>query len=94
MDSLPPAYSLDPSDGESRIDLTPARSASNRFTGTFLRKEGNLSVVLTEQEDGCVLPSYGRRAAINGAVFFERRDSVTSVQVKVVTVIFLYVFWF
>ncbi|KAK0449746.1 uncharacterized protein EV420DRAFT_762730 [Desarmillaria tabescens] len=82
MDSLPPAYSLDPSDGESRIDLTPSRSANNRFTGNFLKKEGNLSVVLTEQQDGCTVPSYGRKGVINGAVFFERRDLVTSVQVK------------
>ncbi|KAK0452431.1 hypothetical protein EV421DRAFT_1888171 [Armillaria borealis] len=82
MDSSPPAYSLDPSDGESRIDLTPARSTDHRFTGTFLKKEGNLSVVLTDQQDGCSLPSYGRKGVVNGAVFFERRDLVTSVQVK------------
>ncbi|KAK0203548.1 hypothetical protein DFS33DRAFT_1261908 [Desarmillaria ectypa] len=83
MDFRPPAYSLDPSDGELRIDLTPARSANNRFTGNFLKKEGNISIVLTEQQDGCSLPSYGRKGVINGAVFFERRDLVTSVQVKV-----------
>ncbi|KAK0504260.1 hypothetical protein EDD18DRAFT_1412473 [Armillaria luteobubalina] len=77
----PPHYSCDPSQGERRVEHTP-RSGPRVSSGTFIKKRGRLTVVLTEQEDDATSPVYGREAAIHGALLLEKVDAVQLVQIK------------
>ncbi|PBK97374.1 hypothetical protein ARMGADRAFT_1026912 [Armillaria gallica] len=78
----PPHYSCDPSQGEQRVEHTP-RSGPRVSSGTFIKKRGSLTVVLTEQEDDTTSPVYGREAAIHGALLLEKVDAVQLVHVKI-----------
>ncbi|KAK0243951.1 hypothetical protein EDD85DRAFT_760245 [Armillaria nabsnona] len=78
----PPHYSCDPSQGERRVEHTP-RSGPRVSSGTFIKKRGSLTVVLTEQEDDTTSPVYGREAAIHGALLLEKVDAVQLVHIKI-----------
>ncbi|KAK0441629.1 hypothetical protein EV421DRAFT_1711441 [Armillaria borealis] len=78
----PPHYSCDPSQGERRVEHTP-RSGPRVSSGTFIKKRGRLTVVLTEQEDDTTSPVYGREAAIHGALLLEKVDAVQLVHIKI-----------
>ncbi|KAG7451594.1 uncharacterized protein BT62DRAFT_991108 [Guyanagaster necrorhizus] len=81
-DPPPPHYSCFPSRGEAIIDHSP-RLGSQIPTGTFLKHRGNITVVLTEQEDGTATPSYGRGGNIQGGILLERPEDVCQVKIKV-----------
>ncbi|KAK0202040.1 hypothetical protein DFS33DRAFT_1386328 [Desarmillaria ectypa] len=78
----PPHYSCDPSQGERRVEHTP-RSGPRVPSGTFIKKRGSLTVVLTEQEDGTTSPAYGREADIHGALLLEKVDAILHVNIKI-----------
>ncbi|KAK0464230.1 uncharacterized protein EV420DRAFT_1637794 [Desarmillaria tabescens] len=78
----PPHYSCDPSQGERRVEHSP-RSGPRVPSGTFIKKRGSLTVVLTEQEEDTTSPVYGREAAIHGALLLEKIDAILRVQIKI-----------
>ncbi|KAK0223715.1 hypothetical protein IW262DRAFT_1447533 [Armillaria fumosa] len=52
-------------------------------TGTFLKHRGNVTVILTEQEDGIATPSYGRGGKIQGGILLERSEDISRVKLKI-----------
>lgn len=80
-----PIYSPEPSAGEQRLDHTVSRAAIGRTapTGVLTRENERVSVVLTHQEDGAALPTYGRNDAVRGVLHLKGAKGVTSVAVKV-----------
>lgn len=74
-----PSYSSDPACGEQRLDHTPRQILSSRWTSVFTRRAGKATIALTEQEDGTSTPTYGRAAAISGAISLENRQNVLKV---------------
>ncbi|SJL10153.1 uncharacterized protein ARMOST_13537 [Armillaria ostoyae] len=81
-DPPPPHYSCLPSHGEAIIDHSP-RLGSQIPSGTFLKHRGNVTVVLTEQEDGIATPSYGRGGKIQGGILLERPEDISHVKLKI-----------
>ncbi|TFK70937.1 hypothetical protein BDN72DRAFT_818177 [Pluteus cervinus] len=81
--SLPaPEYSYEPSSGEQRLDHTP--NARRRIpTGTFVRKQGKVTIVLNDQEDNVQIPVYGRHGLISGTILIEEYLSIAEVTLKV-----------
>ncbi|KAK6977038.1 hypothetical protein R3P38DRAFT_3126242 [Favolaschia claudopus] len=75
-----PSYSREPGHDEERIQLTPP--AHVRSTGTYTKKCGNDTVVLTEQDCGAEFPKYGRHASIDGFVTLEDRETVCEIVLK------------
>ncbi|KAK7029894.1 hypothetical protein R3P38DRAFT_2524578 [Favolaschia claudopus] len=75
-----PSYSREPAHDEERIQLTPPMHV--RSTGTYTKKCGNDTVVLTEQDCGAEFPKYGRQASIDGFVTFEDRETVCEIVLK------------
>ncbi|KAF5309350.1 hypothetical protein D9611_014027 [Ephemerocybe angulata] len=66
--SIPaPLYSCEPSLDEQRLQLTPGTAATRRTpTGSYIKRNGKITVILNEQEEGIDYPSYGRHGPING----------------------------
>ncbi len=88
-DPPPPHYSCLPSHGEAIIDHSP-RLGSQIPSGTFLKHRGNVTVVLTEQEDGIATPSYGRGGKIQGGILLERPEDISHVKLKVRLLLLLF----
>ncbi len=88
-DLPPPHYSCLPSHGEAIIDHSP-RLGSQIPSGTFLKHRGNVTVVLTEQEDGIATPSYGRGGKIQGGILLERPEDISHVKLKVRLLLLLF----
>ncbi|KAF5380718.1 hypothetical protein D9757_007056 [Collybiopsis confluens] len=81
VNSPPPNYSIDPICGEQSIQSTPRTRA--RPTGTFIHKtSGNTTVVLMDQQEGVVVPEYGRQGIVNGLISFASREPVHEVKLK------------
>ena len=79
-----PSYSLDPTCGEQRLQLTPrSRSLHRTPTSTFVRKSGKTTIVLYDQEQDTRTPSYGRSANISGSLCLDESENVTGVTIKV-----------
>ncbi|RXW25356.1 hypothetical protein EST38_g505 [Candolleomyces aberdarensis] len=79
-----PQYSYEPACDEQRLQLTPSSSAGHRTpTGTFIKKSGKTTVVLTDQEEGTDSPSYGRYGNINGTLLLDESETVTEVECKI-----------
>ncbi len=51
--------------------------------GTFVRSHGNLTVLLTQQEDGISSPVYGRMGSIAGAVLLSSSEDIIEVKIQV-----------
>lgn len=81
--SPPPCYSSDPASGEQRIEHSPRSHVSRVASGTFIKKNGSVTVVFTDQEEGIATPSYGRQGKINGSILLDKHESVAQVKVKV-----------
>ncbi|KAK0205244.1 hypothetical protein DFS33DRAFT_1259898 [Desarmillaria ectypa] len=81
-DPPPPHYSCLPSQGEAIIDHSP-RLGPQIPSGTFLKHRGNITVVLTEQEDDIATPSYGRGGNIQGGILLERPEDVSQVKLRI-----------
>ncbi|KAL0571226.1 hypothetical protein V5O48_010733 [Marasmius crinis-equi] len=78
----PPCYSCSLACGEQLIQRTPR--VGSRPSGTFKKRSGGTTVLLTEQNDDATVPSYGRHGSVNGLVAFENREHVTEVKAKLV----------
>lgn len=84
VDSVP-LYSPEPSAGERRLDHTAQRGTAQRPTHSGVRTRGNarMSIILTDQDDGAALPTYGRNDAVKGMLHLKDTKDVTRVSVKV-----------
>ena len=80
-----PSYSYQLTSGEQRLDYTPHPQAARlRQTAVYIKKSGDLSVVLNDQEENIAIPVFGRRAVINGIVLLSQRrlDSIREIVLK------------
>ncbi|KAK0446738.1 hypothetical protein EV421DRAFT_1733992 [Armillaria borealis] len=50
--------------------------------GTFVKSHGNLTVLLTQQEDGISSPVYGRMGSIVGAVLLSSSEDIIEVKIQ------------
>ena len=80
--SPPPSYSCNPTCGEERIEHTP-RAREARPTGAFIKKNGSVTVVLHDQEDGATVPTFGRQSKVNGILLLDKYELVSQVTLKV-----------
>ncbi|KAK0455204.1 uncharacterized protein EV420DRAFT_1630181 [Desarmillaria tabescens] len=78
----PPPYSCCPAQGEKIIDHS-LRLGSQTPNGTFIKHQGNITVVLSGQEDGRSSPLYRRGETIEGSMLLERLDGVCKVKIKI-----------
>jgi hypothetical protein len=78
-----PTYSSEPLAGEQRLQLNPPVLHRPIPDGTFTRENGRVSLLLTQQEDGALLPTYGRNATIRGVLFLKNTDKIFAVTLKV-----------
>ncbi|KAF6755773.1 hypothetical protein DFP72DRAFT_989896 [Ephemerocybe angulata] len=79
-----PLYSCEPSLDEQRLQLTPGTAATRRTpNGSYIKKNGKITVILNEQEEGIDYPSYGRHGPINGTLLVDDSEMVTEVEVKI-----------
>ncbi|KAJ8461961.1 hypothetical protein ONZ45_g18107 [Pleurotus djamor] len=76
----PPEYASTPASNEKVLDFTPG--SRRRPTDTFTRRDGRVSVILDDQEQGA-LPSYGQNAFVNGMVYLGDSSAVTEVSIKI-----------
>jgi hypothetical protein len=76
-----PSYAPEPAHDERRIQHTPRTHL--RPTGTYMKRSGRDTVVLTEQDASAEAPTYGRHDSINGFVNLEERDTVSEIVLKV-----------
>jgi hypothetical protein len=74
---------LEPLSGEQRLELNPPVARRLTPAGTFTKDNGCFSLLLTQQEDGAALPTYGRSGIIRGAVFLKDREDILAVILKV-----------
>ncbi|KIY63912.1 hypothetical protein CYLTODRAFT_359201 [Cylindrobasidium torrendii FP15055 ss-10] len=78
----PPHYSLDPAGGEERLEFSPRTRASTRATDTIVHKDGNTTVVFTEQAPYASTPVYGASGSVAGAILLDKPSMVQEVSVK------------
>ncbi|KAF4617120.1 hypothetical protein D9613_005967 [Agrocybe pediades] len=76
-----PSYTCDLAYGESRLEHTPRTRPAP--TSLFIKKAGKTTIVLNEQEDGAMTPTYGRGATISGNLFLEHSEDILEVTLKV-----------
>ena len=86
-DSSPlPSYSPQLASGEQRLDYTPRLHSTHSRTGAvYIKNVGESSIVLNNQEEGAIIPVFGRRAVISGIVLLcqRRLDSIRKIVLKV-----------
>ncbi|KAJ8508563.1 hypothetical protein ONZ45_g9178 [Pleurotus djamor] len=75
----PPEYASTPASNEKVLDFTPG--SRRRPTDTFTRRDGRVSVILDDQEQGA-LPFYGQNAFVNGMVYLGDSSAITEVSIK------------
>lgn len=81
-----PSYSCQLANGEQRLDHTPRPQASrSRPSGAYIKKSGELSVLLNNQDENVTIPVFGRRAAISGTLLLSQRrlDGIRNIVLKV-----------
>ncbi|KAF5314230.1 hypothetical protein D9758_018294 [Tetrapyrgos nigripes] len=83
--SAPPSLNLPdyhpyPLPGEECIQASPL--GRPRRTGTYQKKSGSVTLILTEQPENTSSPSYGNQGQVNGVIVLEKRDVVSEVYVK------------
>ncbi|KAK7043212.1 hypothetical protein VNI00_008566 [Paramarasmius palmivorus] len=76
-----PNYSSDPAEDEQRLayQRSPTHGA---LTGIFVRKEGQVTVILENQREGTSEPEYGRRSAVSGSIVLHQPSVITEVKVR------------
>ncbi|CAA7259055.1 unnamed protein product [Cyclocybe aegerita] len=80
----PPSYSNQPSPDEETVAYTPRGPAGAPHPqGTFVRKWPQATLILTDQEEGTRLPTYGRGGKIMGELGLASAERVVRVSVKV-----------
>ncbi|KAJ7141211.1 hypothetical protein C8R44DRAFT_931618 [Mycena epipterygia] len=76
-----PIYSTAPGSNERVLQRTPLPGYS-RLTGTFIRNEHIITVVVDGQKENSCRPCFGRGALLSGTVLLESYESVTAVNIK------------
>jgi hypothetical protein len=77
-----PSYTCEPTDDEQTLQQTP-RLIIPPPTSTYTKESEKVVVTLFEQEKDIEIPIYGRRALINGTVYFENTELISQVVLKV-----------
>ncbi|KAJ4469264.1 hypothetical protein J3R30DRAFT_3409741 [Lentinula aciculospora] len=83
---LPPSYSLHSLDGEETLAQTCRFNSSSHSTGTFTKQYGDITVVLSEQDEDADVPSYGRQGLVAGSIIFDsslKTEDIVAVILKV-----------
>ncbi|KAF9242654.1 hypothetical protein BU15DRAFT_43937 [Melanogaster broomeanus] len=75
-----PSYSTELLPGERTVEH--ARRALSRPVGVYRRITDNLTIILRDQHPGCIHPTYGRRAVVQGDLVLRNTDELTSVTLK------------
>ena len=80
-----PSYTAEPQGHERRLAQAPRPPYRQRAAADFVKhsKSGGLSLRLSEQMDGAVVPAYGARSPIEGVVELAKADGLAYVAVKV-----------
>jgi hypothetical protein len=78
-----PSYSSEPLAGEQRLELNPPVARRPIPAGTFTCESKRASLLLTQQEDGAAMPTYGRNGTIRGVLFLKSTDDILAVTLKV-----------
>ena len=80
-----PSYTAEPQGHERRLAQAPRPPYRPRAAVDFVKhsKSGGLSLRLSEQIDGAVVPVYGARSPIEGVVELAKADGLAYVAVKV-----------
>ena len=78
-----PSYSPEPLVNEQRLEFNPPVARRPIPTGTFTRESKQITLLLTQQEDGAPLPTYGRKGTIRGVVFLKDTEDISTVTLKV-----------
>ncbi|ETW82344.1 hypothetical protein HETIRDRAFT_474957 [Heterobasidion irregulare TC 32-1] len=80
-----PSYTAEPQGHERRLAQAPRPPYRQRAAADFVKhsKSGGLSLRLSEQMDGAVVPVYGARSPIEGVVELAKADGLAYVAVKV-----------
>ncbi|KAJ6538878.1 hypothetical protein DFH09DRAFT_930149 [Mycena vulgaris] len=76
-----PTYSATPGSNERSLQFTPLPHHS-RSTGTFIRTENMVTLVLNGQKENSRWPSFGRGALLSGSLLLKSHETVTSVRIK------------
>ncbi|TFK75519.1 hypothetical protein BDN72DRAFT_441920 [Pluteus cervinus] len=76
-----PDYSRLPSSGEQRLQATPTTRATPK--GTVVKKDRHITVILEDQCDNAVIPTYSRGAAVRGFIIIDGLTSLAEVSVKI-----------
>ncbi|KAH8081989.1 hypothetical protein BXZ70DRAFT_630613 [Cristinia sonorae] len=80
--SAAPQYSPEPLQDEHRLVIVARKLVDSTPTGVFVKKVGNVTLVLSGQEGGVDLPRYARNGVIRGQVLLEDERNVKSVEIK------------
>ena len=79
-----PTYSSEPLAGEQRLELNQPQVTRHAIRSeTFTRENRSVSLLLTQQENGVTLPTYGRNGTIRGVVFLKDTEDILAVTLKV-----------
>jgi len=79
---LPPSYSAAPDEGEESLSYNQ-RVLGAHAHGTFTKKCGSVSVILTEQEDDAQIPVYTQRGVVSGTVHVDSCHHISEIVLKV-----------
>ncbi|KAJ7162114.1 hypothetical protein C8R46DRAFT_1353136 [Mycena filopes] len=77
-----PGYTTAPAIGEHVLQHTPLPGRRSRPTETFIRNENSMSLILNDQKENIIRPSFGREALFTGMLLLESHESVTTVHMK------------
>ncbi|KAJ3731370.1 hypothetical protein DFJ43DRAFT_1079887 [Lentinula guzmanii] len=82
----PPSYSPHILDGEETLARTCRFHSSSHATGTFTKHSGDVTVVLSEQDEDANVPSYGRQGLLAGSIILDsslKTEDIVAVVLKV-----------
>ncbi|KAJ3767559.1 hypothetical protein FB446DRAFT_696162 [Lentinula raphanica] len=82
----PPSYSPHLLDGEQTLARTSRFHSSSHLTGTFTKHSGEITVVLTEQDEDADVPCYGRQGLVAGSIILDsslKTEDIMAVCLKV-----------
>ncbi|KAF8823180.1 hypothetical protein HHX47_DHR10000253 [Lentinula edodes] len=82
----PPSYSPHSRDGEETLAQTCRFHSSLHATGTFTKHHGDVTVVLSEQDEDVDVPSYGRHGLLAGSIILDsslKIEDIVAVVLKV-----------
>jgi len=79
--TCPPVYCPYAASGEQSLLASPL--GQPQPSGTYKKKSGRVTLILTGQDECAHLPSYGRQGTVNGIIGIENRQEITEVHVKV-----------